>query len=163
MKYLLHFLLATVTALCLGSCAAPGGGGSSAGAETQLGPHSAQKIALVHRVGRPSLDPNVVETMALVLTVEQTMTGNEQQIVAKASAHKDGPHGSPMSARGVQVTITSPGQPASSKPHTEVGTVSATKTVSAPGGKYSTVTAQATIQNPDYTNAQVELTIPGGQ
>ena len=162
MKYLLHFLLATVAALCLGSCAAPGGGGS-AGTETQLGPHSAQKMTLVHRIGRPSLDPNVVETMALVLTVEQTMQGNEQQIVAKAAAHKDGPHGALMSARGVQVTITSPGQPASSKPHAETGTVSATKTVSAPGGKYSTVTAQATIQNPDYTNAQVELTVPGGQ
>jgi hypothetical protein len=163
MKYLPHLLLSIASALSLCSCAAPGGAGGGGAAEEQLGPHSAQKIALVHRIGGRSLDPNSVEVMCLVVTVDQKMNGNEQEITAKAAAHKDGPHGAVMSANGVQVTITSPGAPISSEPHSEVGTVSAIKTVPAPGGKYQTVTARATMNNPQYTNAQVELTIPGGQ
>jgi hypothetical protein len=163
MKYLPHLLLSIATASLLCSCAATGGAGGGGVAEEQLGPHSAQKFTLVHRIGGRSLDPNVVEVMCLVLTVDQKMNGNEQEITAKAAAHKDGPHGAVMSANGVQVMISSPGKPISSEPHKEVGTVSAVKTVPAPGGKYQTVSAQATMQNPEYANAQVELTIPGGQ
>ena len=161
MKYLPHLLLATATALSLGSCAAPGGGGGTT-AETQLGPHSAQKFEMVHRLGH-ALDPKAMTTMALVLTVDQKMNGNQQEIVAKASARQDGPKGAVQSANGVQLRITGPGAPATSKPHTEVGEVSATKTVPAKGGKFQTVTAEATIANPEFTSAHVMLTIPGDQ
>jgi hypothetical protein len=168
MKYLPHFLLATMTALSLASCAAPGGaggGGGGATAEAQLGPHSAQKFEMVRRIGARSIDPNVIENMALVLTVEQTMNGNQQEITAKASARKDGPHGAVQSAQGVQVRILSPGKPIASAPRTtpEAGEPNVTKTIPAPGGKYQTVTAEATMTNPEYTNAHVTLTIPGDQ
>lgn len=167
MKYLPHFLLAIVTALSLGSCAAPGGAADSGGAtaQAQLGPHSAEKFEMVRRIGARSLDPNVIETMALVLTVEQTMNGNQQEITARASARKDGPKGAVQSARGVQVRILSPGKPIASEPRTtaEVGSPNVTKTIPAPGGKYQTITAEATMQNPEYTNAHVTVTIPGDQ
>ena len=35
--------------------------------------------------------------------------------------------------------------------------------VSAPGGKYKTVVAEAVINNSDYTPTSVSLTIPGDQ
>ncbi|MGI8957113.1 MAG: hypothetical protein ACR2II_09405 [Chthoniobacterales bacterium] len=162
MKYLPHLLLVTATALSLGSCAAPGGGGGAT-AETQLGPHSAQKFEMVHRLGHEALDSKTMTTMALVLTVEQKMNGNEQEIVAKASARKDGPKGAVESANGVQLRITGPGAPVTSESHTEVGEVSATKTVPAKGGKFQTVTAEATIANPEFTSGHVMLTIPGDQ
>ena len=164
MKYLPHFLLATLTALSLASCAAPGGaggGGGGATAEAQLGPHSAQKFEMVRRTGARSLDPNVIETMALVLTVEQTMNGNQQEITAKASARKNGPKGAVQSAKGVQVRIISPAPAITSEPHGEPGVVNVTKTLAAPGGKYQTVTAEATMANPEYSNAHVTLTVPG--
>ncbi len=165
MKYLPHLLLATATALSLASCAAPGGGGATA--ESQLGPHSAQKFALTTRLGARTLnenDPNFVRNLALVLTVEQKMNGNQQEIIAKASAHKDGPHGSLQDAQGIQVRIVQPVQSAS-KVRTEkgAGEINVTNTVSAPGGKYNTVVAEATINNPDYTPTSVSLTIPGDQ
>lgn len=162
MKYLPHLLLATVTALSLASCAAPGG--AAGGSETaELGPHSAQKFILVHRAGVRAIDPNTIETMCLVLTVEQKMNGNQQEVTAKAAAHKDGPNGSLLPAQGVQVVITSPGKPSASEAHSEVGTVSVTKSIPASGGKYQTVTAEATIKNPEYSDGQVMLSIPGGQ
>ena len=166
MKYLPHILLATVTAFSLASCAAPGGasaGGGGATAEAQLGPHSAQKFEMARRIGARSLDPNVIENMALVLTVEQKMNGNHQEIVAKAAAHKDGPHGPVQSAKGIQVRITSPAPVATSEPHAEIGQLSVNKTLEVPSGKYQTVTAEATMSNPEYTNAHVVLTIPGEQ
>ncbi|HEY1582148.1 MAG TPA: hypothetical protein VGF73_03500 [Chthoniobacterales bacterium] len=164
MKHLPHFLLATVTVLSLASCAAPGGGGGAT-AETQLGPHSAQKFEMVHRLGARTLDPNTVTSMALVLTVEQKMNGKAQEITAKAGAHKDGPHGSIQSADGVQVRILSPGKPVASTPRTTAGAgeVNVSKTIPAPNGKFQTVTAEATIQNPEFSNAHVMLTIPGDQ
>jgi hypothetical protein len=165
MKYLPHFLLGIVTALSLGSCAAPGGAADSGGAtaQAQLGPHSAEKFEMVRRIGARSLDPNVIETMALVLTVEQTMNGNQQEITARASARRDGPKGAVQTAKGVQVRITSPAPAATSEPHSEPGVVNVTKTLPAPGGKYQSVTAEATMANPEYTNAHVTLTIPGDQ
>jgi hypothetical protein len=118
---------------------------------------------MVRRIGARSIDPNVIENMALVLTVEQKMNGNQQEIVAKAAAHKDGPHGPVQSAKGVQVRITSPAPVATSEPHDEVGQLSVNKTLQVPSGKYQTVTAEATMANPEYTNAHVVLTIPGEQ
>ena len=161
MKYLPQLLLAIATGLSLGSCAATDGGGATG--QAQLGPHSAQKFEMVHRLGRSSIDPDAVDTMALVLTVEQNMNGNQQEIVAKASARKDGPHGKVQSAKGVQVRITEPGPAVASQPHSQPGEVSVNKTFAAPGGKYKAVTAEATINNPDYTNGHVMLTIPGDQ
>jgi len=165
MKYLPHLLLATATALSLASCAAPGGGSGASSASTQLGPHSAQKFALVTRLGARQLDPKIITTMALVLTVEQKMNGNQQEINARASAHQDGPHGGLLSAQGVQVRIVEPGPAVASemRKSSEAGEVTATKTLSAPGGKFKTVTAEATLQNPDFTNGHVALTIPGDQ
>ena len=162
MKYLPHFLLATVTAISLASCAAPGGGGGAT-AESQMGPHSAQKFALVTRVGARTLDPNSVHTMAVVLTVEQTMKDGQQDVVAKSSVRKDGPHGGLQSAQGLQVRIVEPGPTMESKPRTtsEAGEVNVSKSFSAPGGKYKTVTAEATLQNPDFSEGHVTLTIPG--
>ncbi|MGI8889165.1 MAG: hypothetical protein ACR2G0_00050 [Chthoniobacterales bacterium] len=163
MKYLPHLLLATVTALSLASCAAPGGAAGGAAVASEMGPHSAQKFILVHRAGVRAIDPSTIETMCLVLTVEQKMNGNQQEVTAKAAAHKDGPEGSLLSAQGVQVVITSPGKPSASEAHSEVGTVSVTKSIPAPGGKYQTVTAEATIKNPEYSDGHVMLSIPGGQ
>ncbi|MBA2433960.1 MAG: hypothetical protein H0V54_02535 [Chthoniobacterales bacterium] len=165
MKYLPHLLLATATALSLASCAAPGDAGVSAG--TQLGPHSAQKFALTTRLGARTLnenDPNFVRTLALVLTVEQSMNGNQQQITAKASARKDGPTGSLLDARGIQVRLLQPVQ-MESKLRTEpgAGELNVTSSVSAPGGKYRTVVAEASINNSDYSPKTVSLTIPGDQ
>lgn len=165
MKYLPHLLLATATALSLASCAAPGG--AAGGSETQLGPHSAQKFVLTSHLGARVLnagDPNYARTLALVLTVEQSMNGNQQEIKARASAHKDGPTGSLLSAQGIQVRITQPVQSAS-EPRTTpgAGEVHVTSSVSAPGGKYKTVVAEASINSPDYAPTSVSVTIPGDQ
>lgn len=160
MKYLPHFLLGTA-ALSLFCFATPMGASDT----VQLGPHSMQKFAIVRRAGLRTIDPKAITTMALILTVEQKMNGKEQEVVAKASAHQDGPHGAMASAQGVQVRIIEPGPPIASPPRTtsEVGEVNVHKTFPAPGGKYKTVTAEATMQNPDFIDAHVILTIPGGK
>ncbi len=165
MKYLPHLLLACATALSLASCAAPGGAAS--GPETQLGPHSAQKFVLATHLGGRVLnegDPNYARTLALVLTVEQSMNGNQQEIKAHASARKDGPTGSLLSAEGIQVRIVQPVQSASelrTKPG--AGEVHVTSSVSAPGGKYKTVVAEASINAPNYSPKTVSVTVPGDQ
>ena len=160
MKYLPHFLLGTA-ALSLFCFAAPSRVGASD--TVQLGPHSMQKFAIVRRAGIRTIDPKAITTMALVLTVEQKMNGKEQEVVAKASAHQDGPHGPMASAQGVQVRIIEPGPALASPPRTtsEVGEVNVHKTFPAPGGKYKTVTAEATMQNPEFIDAHVIVTIPG--
>ena len=166
MKTLPNFLLAVAIALSLGSCAAPNGGGGGGGvaAESQLGPHSARKFTIAPRRSR-TIDPNAIVSMCLVLTVEQSMVGNQQEITARASAHKDGPTGAVQSAQGVQVRITEPGPALASKPRTteEAGDVTATKAVAATGGKFRTVTAEATMSKADFADAHVTLTIPGDQ
>lgn len=167
MKYLPHLLLATATALSLASCAAPGGGAAAGGSETQLGPHSAQKFVLTTRLGPRTLneaDLTFARTLALVLTVEQSMNGNQQEIKARASARKDGPTGTLWNAQGVQVRIIQPTQIAS-KPRTTpgAGELSVSSTASAPGGKYKTVVAEASINSPDYLPKTISITIPGDQ
>ncbi|HEY3662324.1 MAG TPA: hypothetical protein VGL24_04150 [Chthoniobacterales bacterium] len=166
MKYLPQLLLATATALSLGSCAAPGGGGASE-PESKLGPHSAQKFVMTSHLGARTLNENDItfaRNLALVLTVKQTMVGNQQQIKATAAPRKDGPNGSPHDARGVQVRLIQPTQVAS-KLRTEpgAGELAVNATVNAQGGKYRTVVAEATINSPDYAPKTVTLTIPGDQ
>lgn len=165
MKYLPQLLLAFATALSLASCAAPTGAGG--GTSSQLGPHSAQSFVLATHLGARVLnegDPNYARTLALVLTVEQSMNGDQQEIKARASARKDGPTGSLLSAEGVQVRIVQPVQstsPVRDKPG--AGEVNVTSSVSAPGGKYKTVVAEATINSPNYTPKTVTVTVPGDQ
>jgi hypothetical protein len=165
MKYLPHLLLAVATAFSLGSCAAPGNGGGTASSETQLGPHSAQKVAIVHHVGgarqAESDNPNEPPEIAIVLTVEQKMTGNQQEITAKVSAHNAGPGGPLVGVEGMSVHVTQPGEFGTSPQKTGEARVS--KTFSAPGGKYKTVVAEASINSPRYQNATLNLTIPGDQ
>ncbi len=167
MKYLPHLLLATATALSLASCAAPGGGAGASGPATQLGPHSAQNFVLSTHLGGRVLnegDPNYARTMALVLIVEQSMNGNQQEIKARASARKDGPTGSMLSAQGIQVRILQPVQSVSEvRDKPGAGEVNVTSSVASSGGKYKTVVAEATINSPDYTAKTVSVTIPGDQ
>ena len=161
MKYSPHFIVATATVLSFVYFAEPSRGGSTT---TQIGPHSEQTFALARRSGARTLDPKAIMVMALVLTVEQKMNGNQQEIVAKASAHQDGPHGPLASAQGVQVRIIEPSPPLASTPRktAEAGEVNVSKAIPAPGGKYKTVTAEATMDNPQFSTAHVTLTIPGG-
>ena len=163
MKYLPHLLLATATALSLASCAAPGGGGAT-GAETQLGPHSAQKLILVTHTGARTLnenDPNYVRTLALVVKVEQRMVGGQQEITATAEAHKDGPTGPLVGVDGLRVHVTQPVE-FGTEPR-KAGAAHITKSIPAAGGKFKTVTAEATINSPDYTSSVASITIPGDQ
>ena len=162
MKYLSQLML--VIAVTFSSASGTMATGVAVTGETPLGPHSAQKFALVkHVISRRSIDPGARMTIALVLTVEQKMNGNQQEIVAKAATHKDGPHGAIESALGVQVRILEPGNPVASQPRKtpEVGEVNVTSRIPAPGGKYKTVVAEATINSPDYPDTKVSLTIPG--
>lgn len=165
MKYLPHLLLATATALSLASCAAPGGGGAAAGgAETQLGPHSAQKFVLVTRTGARTLnetDPNYARTAALVVRVEQKMVGGQQEITAIASAHKDGPTGPLLGVEGLRVHVTQPTD-FGTEPR-KTGEARITKSIPAADGKFKTVTAEATINSPEFTSGVASVTIPGEQ
>ena len=162
MKYLPHLLLATATALSLTSCAAPGGA-TAGGPETQLGPHSAQKFVLVSHLGRVlnESDPNYARTLALVVTVEQKMVGGQQEITASAAAHKDGPTGALIGVEGLRVHVTQPVDFATEPRKT--GEARITKSIPASGGKFKTVTAEATLNSPDYNNAVASVTIPGDQ
>jgi hypothetical protein len=163
MKYLPHLLLATATALSLASCAAPGGA-TAGGSETQLGPHSAQKFVLLSHLGARVLnenDPNYARIVALVIKVDQKMVGGEQEITASASAHKDGPTGTLFGVKGLRVHVTQPVD-FGTEPH-DTAEARITKPIPASGGKFKTVTAEATINSPDYSSAVVSVTIPGDQ
>jgi hypothetical protein len=166
MKYLPHFLLAIVTALSLSSCAAPGGAGGAgaAGAATQLGPHSAQSFTLVTHTGARTLnenDPNYAHTVALVVTVEQQMVGGQQEISARAAAHKDGPNGTLITVDGLRVHVTQPVD-FGTEPH-KTGEARIKKSIPAAGGKFRTVVAEAILNSPDYTNGVATVTVPGDQ
>jgi hypothetical protein len=163
MKYLPHLLLATATAFSLVFFAASGASGGSAEKETPLGPHSAQKVALSHHTGgarqAESDNPNEPPTIALVLIVEQKMIGNEQEITARVAAHREGPGGTLVGVEGMRVHVTQPGDFGTQPQKT--GEARITKTFSAPGGKYKTVVAEASIDSPRYTDVKLSLTIPG--
>jgi hypothetical protein len=164
MKYLPRLLLATATAFSFVFFAAPGVGGGITEKQTQLGPHSAQKIALARHVGRLRQgalfdDPNEPQTIAIVLIVEQKMIGNQQEITARVAAHREGPGGTLIGVEGLRVHVTQPSdfgtQPQKS------GEASITNKVSAPGGKYKTVVAEGIINSPRYQDVKLSLTIPG--
>jgi len=106
-------------------------------------------------------DLNFPPNIALVLTVEQKMNGEQQEIIARAAAHKDGPKGSLVTVDGLRVHVLQPSD-FGTEPR-KTAEARATNTVSAPGGKYKTVVAEATLNGPDYSNARVDLTIPGDQ
>ncbi len=163
MKYLPQFLLATVTAFSLASCAAPGGGGGgTAGSETQLGPHSAQKFVLLTHVGARPLnenDPNYARIVALVVKVDQKMVGAQQEITASASVHRDGPNGSLFGIEGLRVHVIQPTDFGTQPRKTAEARI--TQTTAAPGGKFKTVVAEATVNSSEYTTGTAALTIPG--
>jgi hypothetical protein len=155
MKYL-HFLLASATALSLATTA---GAGSST--ETQLGPHSAQKFVLVAHAGRTfnENDPNFARNVALVIKIEQRMTKEGQEITASAVARKDGPTGAPFAVDNLRVHVTQPAD-FSTKP-TKTGGANITNTIPATGGKFRTVTAEASFDSPNFAKAYVSITVPG--
>ena len=163
MKYLPHLLLGTATAFSFVFFAAPGVGGGIAEKQTQLGPHSAQKVALARHVGgarqAESDNPNEPPTIAIVLVVEQKMTGNQQEITARISAHREGPGGTLVGVEGMRVHVTQPGD-FGTQPQ-KAGEARITKTFSAPGGKYKTVVAEGIINSPRYQDVKLSLTIPG--
>ena len=165
MKHLPYFLLATATLLSLGSCAAPGGaGGGGATSEKQLGPHSAEKFVLVNHTGARTLnenDPNYARTIALVVKVEQQMVSGQQEITATAETHKDGPTGSLISIDGLRVHVTQPVDFGTNPRKTAGAHIS--KSIPAAGGKFKTVTAEASINSSDYANGVVSVTVPGDQ
>jgi hypothetical protein len=155
MKYLPYFLLASATALSL----ATSEGGTTT--QTQLGPHGAQNFALIPHTGRVfnENDPNFARNVALVVKVEQRMTKEGQEITASAFAHKDGPTGTLFSVDGLRVHVTAPVEFATDPNKT--GGVHITKTIPAPGGKFKTVTAEATFSSSNYAAAHVSVTVPG--
>ncbi len=163
MKYLPHLLLACATALSFASCAAPGGaGGGGASTETQLGPHSAQKFALVtRRSGAQNPDPQASRTVALVIKVEQQMTSGGQEIKATASAHRDGPNGALTTGVILSAEVVQP-EEFKTEPR-ETGEARVNKTIGAQGNKFRTVVARAVASSKEFPDAVVELTIPGDQ
>ena len=116
---------------------------------------------MVSRLGSHVIDPNFITSLALVIRVEQEMNGNQQKITATASAHKDGPHGVVSQVAGLRVHVLQPKefgtQPKAS------GQAKVSDKVPAPGGKYKTVVAEASIHSPDFPDTTVSLTIPGDQ
>jgi hypothetical protein len=163
MKYLSQFMLTIVAAVAVAPGAMAAGSPES---ERQLGPHSAEKfVILQHLVNHRTIDPATRTSIALVLTVEQKMNGNQQEIMAKAAAHNDGPTGTLHSAEGIQVRIVEPGPLLASEVRKtqEPGEMKISKTISAPGGKYKTVTADVTIKSPEFPDKTFSLTIPGGK
>ncbi len=161
MKHLPHLFLATVVALSFSSCAAPTGGGGP-GAESQLGPHSAQKFTLVtRRSGARDSDPQASHTIAIVARVEQQMTSGGQEIKASASAHADGPGGALTNGVTLSIHIL---QPSEAKTEPQVtGEARLTKTIPAEGGKFKTVVVQATASSLEFPDTVVDLTVPGDQ
>ena len=158
MKYLTQFTFAIAVTFSFASSVESTGGMMAS--EKQLGPHSAQKFAIAkHLVSRRSIDPTLLTSIALVLTVEQTMIGKQQQITAKAGAHENGPNGPLRDVDGLRVHVLQPSDFGTEPAKT--GEARITKTVDAPGGKYKTVVAEAMIKSPDYPDTKVTLTIPG--
>ncbi len=161
MKYLPHLLLACATALSFASCAAPGGAGGVS-TETQLGPKSAQKFALVtRRAGAQNPDPQASRTIALVIKVEQQMTDGGQEIKATASAHRDGPNGPLTTGVILSAQVVQP-ETFGTEPR-ETGEARVNKTIDAAGGKFRTVVARAVASSKEFPDTAVELTIPGDQ
>jgi len=156
MKHLSYFLLASATALSL---ATSGEGGTAS--ENQVGPHGAQKFALIPHTGRVfnENDPNFARNVALVVKVEQRMVKEGQEITASAFAHKDGPTGTLFAVDGLRVHVTAPVDFAT-EPNKTAG-VHITKTIPATGGKFRTVTAEATFSSVNYATAHVSVTVPG--
>jgi hypothetical protein len=166
MKYLPHLLLASATALTLASCATDGGAaGGTSGSETQLGPHSAQKFVMVAHAGRTfnENDPNYARHVALVVAVEQKMVGGQQEITARASVHKDGPNGVllPGGIDNLRVRVTEPVAFGTEPRKTAEARI--TNSIPAPGGKFKTVTAEASFDSPAYSAATAKVTVPGDQ
>ena len=155
MKYFPQFILAIAAAFVVSGAA---GAGST---ETQLGPHSAQKFVLVAHAGRTfnENDPNFAHNVALVLKIEQRMTKQGQEITASAIARKDGPTGTPFAVDNFRVHVTQPAD-FSTKP-TKTGGAKITNTVPATGGKFKTVTAEASFDSPNFAKAYVNITVPG--
>jgi len=163
MKYLCHLSLVTAAAFSLVFFAAPRAGAETAAKETQIGPHSMQKVEMVHHVGgarqAESDNPNEPPVIAVVLIVEQKMTGNQQEITARISAHREGPGGPLVGVEGMRVHVTQPGDFGTQPQKTGEARIS--KTFSAPGGKYKTVVAEGSIASPRYQDAKLNITIPG--
>ena len=163
MKNLSHLSVATAAAFALVFFAAPRAGAQTK--ETRLGPFSAQKVALAKHVGgarqAESDNPNEPPTIAIVLVVEQKMTGNQQEITARISAHREGPGGTLVGVEGLRVHVTQPGDFGTEPRPQKTGEARITKTFSAPGGKYKTVVAEGSIASPRYTDVKFSLTIPG--
>jgi len=161
MKYLRCCFLAVVVAFSLFSFAVLDSRAREV--QKQLGPHSWEKFAIVSHLGGPRAsaaeDPNHPRTVAIVLIVEQTMKGKEQEITAKASAHRGGPTGTMINMDGLRVHVTQPAD-FGTKPQ-RTGETSITNAVPAPNGKYKTVVAEATINSPEYGSTVISLTVPG--
>ena len=161
MKYLSYSSVAIAAAFSLVFFAAPRAGAQTK--ETRLGPFSAQKVALAKHVGgarqAESDNPNEPPTIAIVLVVEQKMTGNQQEITARISAHREGPGGPLVGVEGIRVHVTQPGD-FGTKPQ-KAGEARITQTFLAPGGKYKTVVAEGSIASPRYQDVKLNLTIPG--
>ncbi len=87
------------------------------------------------------------------------MTGNQQEITAGVSAHREGPGGTLVGIEGLRVHVTQPGD-FGTQPQ-KAGEAHITKTFSAPGGKFKTVVAEGSIDSPRYTDVKMSLTIPG--
>lgn len=160
MKYLPHLFLAAVVASSFSSCAAPGG--AAGGSQTQLGPHSGQKFAIVtRRSGARDSDPQASHLVAIVIRVEQQMTSEGQEIKAAASAHADGPGGTLTNGVTLSAHVL---QPVDFKTQPQVtGEARISKTISAQGGKFKTVVAQAVASSSEFPDTVVEVTIPGDQ
>jgi hypothetical protein len=161
MKYLRYCFLAAVIVFSFSFYAVLNG--KAGQVEKQLGPHKWEKFALATLLGGPRAsdagDPNYPKTVAIVLTVEQTMKGKEQEITATAAAHKDGPTGQLINMDGLRVRVTQPASFGTDPRRT--GQASVTNTVPASGGKYKTVVAEARIASDHYTDTVVTLTVPG--
>ena len=106
-------------------------------------------------------DPNYIRNLALVVRVEQQMVSGQQEITASAEAHRDGPTGALVSIDGLRVHVLKPVD-FGTQPR-KTGGAKITQTVAAPGGKYKTVVAEASITSPDYTNAVASVTVPGDE
>jgi hypothetical protein len=89
------------------------------------------------------------------------MAGGQQQITARASAHRDGPGGSLIGMDGLSVRVLEPSK-FETKPQ-KTGEAHITQSVPAPGGKYKTVVAEAVMNSPEYQPGRVTVTVPGDQ
>jgi hypothetical protein len=160
MKHLLHTIGALVLVLALGSCAAPSGGSSGSGS-TQLGPHSGRNFKIIRLKPGQVASDMLDHAMAIVLTVEQKMEGGKQVITMSASSRLDGPDGrlEPVARIGIRMSEpmkyqTDPNPKPAAEAHS-------TQSVTASGGKYKTVTAEAFMTSDKFQDTSVTVTIPG--